>query len=116
MACLPPSTGNVAPVMKEAASEAKKAIALATSMASPGLPKACVVLLCSKKAVYLASSIPERLCNSVTVTPGLKVDGKMKISRDDFNLIKIILKILTKVIVKNKNEEIVCKENNSYQP
>ena len=40
MACLPPSTGNVAPVMKDASLDARKAMTLATSSASPGRPKA----------------------------------------------------------------------------
>ena len=42
IACLPPSTGSVAPVMKDASLEARKAITLATSSAFPGRPKACV--------------------------------------------------------------------------
>jgi hypothetical protein len=40
MACLPPSTGRLTPVENEASLEAKNAIALATSIASPGLPSA----------------------------------------------------------------------------
>ena len=42
IACLPPSTGSVAPVMKDASLEARKAITFATSSAFPGRPKACV--------------------------------------------------------------------------
>lgn len=37
---IPPSTWNSSPVVKEALSEAKKAIALATSSAVPGRPRA----------------------------------------------------------------------------
>lgn len=44
IACLPPSTGTHAPVMKEESSEAKKAIAFATSSGCPGRPKAWVSL------------------------------------------------------------------------
>lgn len=47
IACLPPSTGRVAPVMKEESSDAKNAILLATSSGFPGLPRACVALLLS---------------------------------------------------------------------
>ena len=48
MACLPPSTGNETPVEKDASSEARKAMALATSSASPGRPRAWVSLLRSR--------------------------------------------------------------------
>ena len=44
IACLPPSTGRWAPVVKLASSLARNAIALATSDASPTLPRAWVVL------------------------------------------------------------------------
>ena len=67
----PPSTDNVTPVMNEASSDAKKAIALATSSAVPARPKACVFLECSKNCAYAVSLIPSRLCKSVTITPGL---------------------------------------------
>ena len=53
MVLLPPSTASVCPVMKEAASEARKAIVSATSETSPTRPMAWVVLLCSRKALYL---------------------------------------------------------------
>ena len=42
IACLPPSTGMVAPVTKEALSEARNAITDATSSTLPARPKACV--------------------------------------------------------------------------
>ena len=45
MACLPPSTGILTPVENEASSDAKNAIALATSSGSPGRPSAWVSLL-----------------------------------------------------------------------
>ena len=48
MACLPPSTGKEIPVENEASSEAKNAIAFATSSGLPGRPRACVSLLLSK--------------------------------------------------------------------
>lgn len=48
MACLPPSTGRLAPVMNDASSDARNAIVLATSSGCPGLPRACVVLLLSR--------------------------------------------------------------------
>lgn len=48
MACRPPSTGIWAPVMKEALSDARKAIVLATSSTCPGRPNACVVLHLSR--------------------------------------------------------------------
>ena len=57
-----PSIARVWPVMKEAESEAKKAMVLATSSTVPTRPMACVVLLCSKNASYLSSESPERLC------------------------------------------------------
>ena len=44
MACLPPSTGRLTPVMKLAESEARKAMAWATSSTSPGRPSAWVCL------------------------------------------------------------------------
>ena len=44
----PPSMGSVTPVENEASSDAKKAIAAATSSGSPGLPRAWVCLLRSK--------------------------------------------------------------------
>lgn len=44
MACLPPSTGNEAPVMKDDSLDARKAITLDTSSTFPGLPKAWVCL------------------------------------------------------------------------
>lgn len=47
-ACRPPSTGSCAPVMKEASSEARKAMVWATSSAFPGRPSGCVWLLLSK--------------------------------------------------------------------
>lgn len=47
MACLPPSTGKVAPVIKLALSLAKNAIVAATSSGVPGRPKICFV--CYKK-------------------------------------------------------------------
>ena len=53
MVLLPPSTAKVWPVMKDAASEARKAMVEATSDTSPTLPMAWVVLQCSKKALYL---------------------------------------------------------------
>lgn len=46
--CLPPSTGICAPVIKDESSDARKAIVLATSDTSPGLPRACVVFVLSK--------------------------------------------------------------------
>lgn len=48
MACLPPSMGRETPVMKDAASDAKKAMAFATSIGCPLRPSACVVLQRSK--------------------------------------------------------------------
>ena len=39
IACLPPSTGILAPVIKLASSLATKAMVLATSSGCPGLPK-----------------------------------------------------------------------------
>jgi hypothetical protein len=45
---LPPSTESVTPVVNDESSLAKNAIALATSSVVPTLPKAWVVLLCSK--------------------------------------------------------------------
>ena len=71
MACLPPSTGSVTPVLKEASSEARKAMARATSAASPGRPSACVVLECSRNLSYFSWSRPPRFCSSVMMTPGL---------------------------------------------
>ena len=53
MMLLPPSMATVWPVMKEAPSEARKAIVSATSLTSPTLPMAWVVLQWSKKAAYL---------------------------------------------------------------
>lgn len=44
----PPSTGSDAPVMYDESSEARKAIALATSSGCPGRPSACVSLDRSK--------------------------------------------------------------------
>ena len=41
----PPSTGRLTPVENDASSEARKAIAFATSSGSPGRPNACVSLL-----------------------------------------------------------------------
>lgn len=56
IACLPPSTASVAPVMKDASLEARKAITFATSSAFPGRPKACVSFErsknCAKKNRY----------------------------------------------------------------
>ena len=78
MACLPPSTGSVTPVMNDAASDAKNAMALATSMASPGRPRACVLFECSRKRWYSVLSIPLRRCNSVIVTPGLNKLNKKR--------------------------------------
>ena len=46
----PPSTARVWPVMKDAASEARKAIVSATSFTSPTRPMAWVVLECSRKS------------------------------------------------------------------
>ncbi|KZS17946.1 Uncharacterized protein APZ42_015968 [Daphnia magna] len=66
----PPSTGSVTPVMNEASSEARNAIALATSSAVPGRPRACVVFECSKKLAYASSVIPARLWQWVMMTPG----------------------------------------------
>ena len=40
IACLPPSTGSEAPVMKDESLDARKAITLATSSTCPGRPKA----------------------------------------------------------------------------
>ena len=54
MTCLPPSTWIKSPVINEAASEAKKAIVLATSSTVPGLPSACVFLQCSRN--YMTKS------------------------------------------------------------
>ena len=48
MACFPPSTGSVAPVIKDPSLEARKAMALATSSTFPGRPKACVAFDLSK--------------------------------------------------------------------
>ena len=48
MAWRPPSTGTDAPVMKDASSEARKAMVRATSSGWPGLPNACVSLECSR--------------------------------------------------------------------
>ena len=48
IACLPPSTGSVAPVIKDESLDARKAITLATSSTCPGRPKACVSLQRSK--------------------------------------------------------------------
>ena len=48
MTLRPPSTQSVCPVMKEASSEARKAMGRATSSTSPGRPSACVVLQCSR--------------------------------------------------------------------
>ena len=48
MACLPPSTGIVAPVINEALSDARNAITEATSSGSPYRPRACVSLQCSR--------------------------------------------------------------------
>ena len=39
----PPSIGMIAPVIKDALSEAKKAIRSATSVTCPGLPKAFIL-------------------------------------------------------------------------
>lgn len=47
-ACRPPSTGIWTPVIKEALSDARKAMVLATSSTCPGRPNACVVLHLSR--------------------------------------------------------------------
>ena len=63
IACLPPSTGRLIPVENEASSEAKNAIALATSSASPGRPSACVCLLFSKNwklTIFSISNVSNR--------------------------------------------------------
>ena len=52
MACRPPSTGNVTPVMLEATSEARNAIASATSLGCPGRPNACVLLARSRSCKF----------------------------------------------------------------
>lgn len=44
IACRPPSTGKLAPVINAASSDARNAIAAATSSTCPGLPNACVSL------------------------------------------------------------------------
>ena len=44
----PPSTGTVAPVMKEAASDARNAMVDATSSGCPGRPSGCVSFECSR--------------------------------------------------------------------
>lgn len=48
MAWRPPSTGRLTPVMKLAASDARKAMACATSSTSPGRPRAWVCLHLSR--------------------------------------------------------------------
>ena len=88
IACLPPSTGRLTPVLKLASSEARNEMALATlsnhliraiiktdiyctSPASPGLPRAWVVLECSRNFSYRSVSRPPLFWSSVTITPGL---------------------------------------------
>ena len=51
-ACRPPSTGNVAPVMNEAWSEAKNAIVCATSWANPGRPSGWVSWLRRRNWIF----------------------------------------------------------------
>ena len=60
IACLPPSTGIVSPVIKEALSDARNRIASATSSGFPTRPKAWVVLLLSKN--YKSKYIESYLC------------------------------------------------------
>ena len=58
--CLPPSTGSWTPVIKDAASEARNAMAAATSFASPARPRACVVLERSKNCNKIKRTLHQR--------------------------------------------------------
>ena len=73
----PPSIGIVSPVIQLARSDARKRIIAATSSGSPGRPSGCVVFERSRNAAYCASSMPERRCRFVTVTPGLTALTRM---------------------------------------
>lgn len=65
----PPSTGSDAPVMYDESSEARKAIALATSSGCPGRPSACVSLdrskNCRKKKKFWLKKTSTSICKSI---------------------------------------------------
>jgi hypothetical protein len=70
---LPPSTANVCAVIKDASSEAKKAIVLATSSTLPCLPIGCVFLQFCMKLLTAFSLMPVLAKISVSITPYVNV-------------------------------------------
>ena len=65
----PPSTGSTAPVMKEASSEARKRMALATSADSPIRPIGCIRSTAARYSEPPGSS-GNRMTRSVRIVPG----------------------------------------------
>ena len=65
----PPSTGRIAPVMKDALSEARNKIASATSLGTPSRPIGCAALIVSRYSGPPGSS-GRRCTRSVLIVPG----------------------------------------------
>jgi hypothetical protein len=75
----PPSTGSIAPVMKDASSEARNKIAFATSLGSPSLPIGCAAFTASRYSIPPGSS-GSRCTRSVLIVPGATALTRMPLA------------------------------------